>query len=619
MLEMPGDRAHSNDCESEMTELASDQPAPEGRSIHAQLELILGSAEFRASDRGRDFLRYVIDEALAGRARRLKGYAIAVSVFGRDESFDPAVDPVVRLEARRLRRELEHYYLTAGRNDPVRISIPKGAYVPTFEFVEGLSDSPDRRETRPPDGHAQKPRRRSSIAVAATSGVLVALAVAAGFWFSYERGSEPAPDASGSAVPSFATPIVAVLPLTRIGASDLISVTAAGFTEDIVTDLARVTGLRVIAYSSSSRYGSRDLDVSEVGAALGATHLLTGSFQSDGEDFRVNIRLIDVAAGEQIWARRFDDTDEGIISDQGGIAEHVSAALSVTLLPGETGGDRDGLQDLEARALYRQAITLVNPPSDPARFVASQALLQRTIELDPGSPDSYAGLAFVLALKIWFGHAEDLDAAFAEINRQNSRALAIDPGNAQARITDSLVSMLVGEHDQAVRQCRSAIEARPSSSHAHGYCGIMLTFAGRPAEGIELLETAIRLDPVNPRVPFFNMLGVAKYHAGDYAGALDALNLNIARSGPFGAHMLVYVAATQRALGDDAGEREALEELRNYPTTSWVAEWLRRAFRNPRDFEPLMAILATIDRPGSTGRRASFPATTGTPSGGSRP
>ncbi len=594
MLGKSSDRADFDEIEDKMADLTSDPPAPEDRSIRAQLERILGSAEFRASDRGRDFLRYVIEEALAGRARRLKGFAIAVSVFGRDESFDPAADPVVRLEARRLRRELEHYYFTAGRNDPVRISIPKGAYVPTFEFVTDQPEDADLREVRPPGGRMHATGRRFSIALA---GALGAIAVAAGIWFSLEGGSGPesVPGTSARAVPPSGTPIVAVLPLRRIDASDLISESAAGFTEDIVTDLARVTGLRVIAYSSSSRYGGRDLDVSDVGAALGATHLLTGSFQSDGEQFRVNIRLIDAATRQQIWAKRFDDTVDGIISDQKGIAEHVSAALSVTLLPGETTNTRGGLRNLEARTLYRQAITLVNPPSDPARFVASQSLLRRIIELDPDSPESYAGLAFVLALRVWFGHAEDQDAAMEEINQLNSKALGIDPGNAQARITQSLVSMLVGEHDQAVRQCRSAIEMRPSSSHAHGYCGMMLAFSGRAVEGIGPLETAMRLDPVNPRVPFLNMLGVVRFHIGDYAGALDEFYRNIARGGPFGPHILVYIAASHKALGAAAREREAMEELRKYPTTSWVEDWPQTAFGNSQEIVPLMAVLAKID------------------------
>jgi adenylate cyclase len=91
-------------------------PSPE--EVRTQLPRIIASPEFVAPERARSFLRYVVEETLAGHADRLKGYSIAVAVFERDESFDSQADPVVRIEAGRLRRALEHYYLVSGQADP---------------------------------------------------------------------------------------------------------------------------------------------------------------------------------------------------------------------------------------------------------------------------------------------------------------------------------------------------------------------------------------------------------------------------------------------------------------------------------------------------------------------
>jgi hypothetical protein len=102
-------------------------------SVREGLERILVSPGFEASARNRRFLAYIVGETLAGRTDRLKGLTIAIDVFGRDATIDPQHDPVVRIEAAKLRRSLERYYLTAGQQDPIRIYIPKGAYVPTFE------------------------------------------------------------------------------------------------------------------------------------------------------------------------------------------------------------------------------------------------------------------------------------------------------------------------------------------------------------------------------------------------------------------------------------------------------------------------------------------------------
>ena len=113
---------------------AASEPSTE--AVRAQIARILTSERFRSSKKQKGFLKFVVNEALAGRGAQLKGYSIALAVYGRDKSFDPQVDPIVRVEAGRLRRALEHYYLTDGKNDPIRIEIPKGAYVPTFQTAQ---------------------------------------------------------------------------------------------------------------------------------------------------------------------------------------------------------------------------------------------------------------------------------------------------------------------------------------------------------------------------------------------------------------------------------------------------------------------------------------------------
>src|SRR3954464_13662501 len=107
--------------------------------IQDALQHVLASRDFGNSDRKRRFLKFVVQETLAGHAGRIKAYAIALDVFDRDPSFDPGADPVVRIEAGRLRRCLEHYYLTEGHEDPLLIMIPKGGYVPQFTLRESGS------------------------------------------------------------------------------------------------------------------------------------------------------------------------------------------------------------------------------------------------------------------------------------------------------------------------------------------------------------------------------------------------------------------------------------------------------------------------------------------------
>jgi adenylate cyclase len=104
-------------------------------AVQAALTRVLASESFAASERLRRLLRFLVDEALAGRGNRLKGYRIAVEVFNRDEEFDADTDPLVRIQAGRLRRALDRYYGGDGARDPVRISVPKGGYTPVFQLA----------------------------------------------------------------------------------------------------------------------------------------------------------------------------------------------------------------------------------------------------------------------------------------------------------------------------------------------------------------------------------------------------------------------------------------------------------------------------------------------------
>lgn len=118
---------------------------PGTRAVRRQLELILERPDFDASQRSREFLRFIVEETLAGRGDQLTQVAIATAVFGRTEDFDPIVDPIVRIQAGRLRRSLERYYLLSGRQDVLGIELPKGSYMPAFRVLVPVADPAEAR------------------------------------------------------------------------------------------------------------------------------------------------------------------------------------------------------------------------------------------------------------------------------------------------------------------------------------------------------------------------------------------------------------------------------------------------------------------------------------------
>lgn len=151
---------------------------PDRGEIEAELDRLLTSRTFKTRGRSRAFLRFVVEESLAGRRERIKGYTLGVEVCGRPDDFDPQADAIVRVEAGRLRKRMAHYYLTEGLEDPVLIRIPTGTYVPEFCYRAEAPDSHPPEPLPAPAAEAPDVRRPSLLARAvALASVTVLLAV----------------------------------------------------------------------------------------------------------------------------------------------------------------------------------------------------------------------------------------------------------------------------------------------------------------------------------------------------------------------------------------------------------------------------------------------------------
>src|SRR5262245_22393418 len=265
----------------------------EQKAIREQLVRILNSGPFHQSQRRQRFLEYLVNETLAGRSERLKGYNVALEVFDRQESFDPVTDPLVRIEAGRLREKLREYYETEGQGDPVRIDLPKGTYTPHIEF----------RHEGAPQG------RRNVLQEQYVS----------------------------STVPS-----VAVLPFDDLSAHQNLGYLGDGVAEDIITTLSRFPDLAVVARSSSFTYKGKPIDIRQVGRELGVGYVVEGSVRKDGDKLRIVSQLIDAKTGEHVWAERFDRSG----ADPFTLQDEVTGMI-VSAMTGETGALK--------QAQYRQA------------------------------------------------------------------------------------------------------------------------------------------------------------------------------------------------------------------------------------------------------------------------
>ncbi len=451
-------------------------------AIRLQLERILQSGEFRGSDKQRKFLSFVVDETLEDRASQLKGYTIAVSVYGRKEGFDPQVDPIVRVEAGRLRRALEHYYLTAGENDPVRITIPKGSYVPAFKMIQ----------------------IHPSGAKTLTS------------------------ESEGTALPE--GPSVAVMPLINLTGNKEQDYFVDGLTEELTTELARYQDFKVIASQSTMRFKGQKVDPKGVGCDLGVRFLLVGSVRRNVKSVKVTIGLIDTSTGVQIWGENYkrELTAADLIAMQEGIALSVIGAIA----------DQYGLISRRLSAESRK-----KPPADlksydailrfyhyetvltPEAFKEALEALERTVEIDPEYGLAWAMLGHLHADNHALGFCE-IEASLEKSMTFAQKGVALAPENQFALDALSLVHFHLGDKESFLKHVEQTIALNPNSPYFVGVAGWHLALHGEWERGLALMEKGMKLNPYHPS--WFHLATYMDYyHRGEYEDALaEALKFN---------------------------------------------------------------------------------------------
>src|SRR5258706_6337501 len=243
---------------------------PTREQIQDQLDRILRSSLFARSERMSRFLRFSVENTLESPGSAIKEYVVGVEGFERPADYDPQVDPIVRVEARRLRAKLKSYYAGAGSADTILIDFPKGAYAAVF------------------------------------------------------RSSEPARTAVSEQLSQTA---VAVLPFANLSQETGDDYFSDGLTEELILLLTRVKGLRIVAWYSASQFRGREQDLSSIREDLKAAAILRGSVRRTGGRVRVTAQLIDTSSGSYFWSEAFDWD----LIDVGGIQQEIARAIISTL------------------------------------------------------------------------------------------------------------------------------------------------------------------------------------------------------------------------------------------------------------------------------------------------
>ena len=510
-------------------------------AIGAQLARILSSPSFHASERSRSFLGFVVAETLAGRAERIKAFTVAVEVFGRDHSFDTQGDPVVRLEAGRLRRSLGHYYLTEGRDDPIVIAIPKGGYQPIIT-ARVAAIEPKAEVAQPSLAvTGSRPGWRRPALLGATGAVLLLALLAVA------PGSRPwSPTAPRQPAAGLFRPSVLVVPFTDRGVPPVDGRLVQGLTDQIVAGLTRFRELEVFGRVWPGRTPAAG-DPLQQAQALGASHLLEGSVATTAEQVRVNVRLHAVANGATVWSATYDRDlrAANLFAIQDQIAAEV--ALRIAQPAGELANARpapgDRPDDLAAYGCtldfyaYRRSYARDQQP-------LVLACLEQTVAQHPDYATAWAMLALVRidSDRFYFPAPSGGPSALESAVAAARQAIALDPADVRAWQALMQASYLRSDVAEGRAAGERALQLNPNDLELVGEFGMRLAMAGDWERGTAMMRSAVERDPGSAAVQL-SVLAIDAMRRGRYQEAVDLLD----RAGRNGAPTMEMVRAA--ALG----------------------------------------------------------------------
>ncbi|PWS35203.1 hypothetical protein DFH01_23145 [Falsiroseomonas bella] len=481
----------------------------DAEAVRTELRRILASRDFEASDRNRQFLAYVVEETLGGRGERIKAYNIATSVFGRAADFDPQVDSIVRIEAGRLRRALERYYLTAGQADGVRITIPRGGYVPAFAHHSGAT---------PQEGPAPVTRggtsRRNGCAILVCP---------------FEE------DGDRSAFPN----------LSR------------GLTRQVIVGLTRFTDLFVFGSDTVfSRDVAREDAVGSCGP-LDVDLLLTGGTTVSADRFRLEVLLSDARTGRYIWGETFDrmlDPRE-ILRVRDEVANSVvrSLAQPYGVIFSERAREVEG-KPPESLSSYDSVIRFYQywRTYDRALIHAVREGLEQAIRRDPDYAEAFACLSQVYVNLLRFGH-EPPTSAMDLLKRARDlalRAVELAPHCSRGHHALALAYWFAGDVAAGLAELRTGLALNPNDTEIMSDLGVRHAARMEWDEALPLLRDSYAR---NPAQPGNYRIGLALYHYmhGRYADALAEMRrMTVEHAVP--AFVVVASAAAQLGLAAEA-------------------------------------------------------------------
>jgi TolB-like protein len=367
-------------------------------------------------------------------------------------------------------------------------------------------------------------------------------------------------------------PSIAVLPFTNMSGDAEQEYFVDGMTEDLITDLSKLSGLFVIARNSTFTYKGRSVKVGQVAEELGVRYVLEGSVRRVGDKVRINAQLIDATSGGHLWAERYDGSLQDIFALQDQVTQQIVSALRISLTVEEEAQQaQHSTGNAEAHDAFLQgwAHYKLGGRADLARSIP---YLEEAVRLDPGYADAHAVLATVYwgaLIKDW---VFDLGIPHFEVEDRASHHLeeALKTPNLLAHAQQSRIYLSLGLPGKALREAEMAVSLDPNSASANAALANTLILTNRPQEGLDAIRKAMRLDPHHPP-EYLTILGAAQFGLEQFEVAVTTFERAIKRN-PDSETSLIYLASSYGYLGNMRKAGDTIETANDLRATYGLSE-----------------------------------------------
>lgn len=354
-------------------------------------------------------------------------------------------------------------------------------------------------------------------------------------------------------------PSIIILPFENLNSDPKQDFLADGITDDIITDLSKLSNIHVIASTTSSAYKGRHASIPDIGKELNVSYVLKGTIRRLSNNFRVNVQLVNTSTGYNAWASRYDRNVNELFAVQDDMTRNIVRVLAIKISGAEQSRLRKKATDsLKAYDFFQEGLRHYRAITKGSNVLARQAY-RKAIELDPNYGRAYGAIAVTLVVDYRWGWTDTPQEHLDRALELAKKAVELDPDSPQTYWALGFVQLARKEYKPALESAEKSIEVAPNYADGYGLIGIISSNMGEAHKAIEYTRRGMKLNPYYTWEYLFT-LGQSYYTLNEYDKAIEVLEQAQSRN-PNAPNAKLFLAACYVRVGRQSDAEWVIDQL----------------------------------------------------------